>query len=130
MFPCAAWLGAGRGQGRENRELLPLSAGCCPPEAEDEPWELSVTTSDVPGAGLTAGLGNKPPAVCMRLVGPEGEAGPFELGPATAAAAADGVPEGGNADSLFGCGRTTAFVVDIAKGALGHELQQLQVRAS
>ncbi|KAI8463909.1 MAG: Lipase/lipooxygenase [Monoraphidium minutum] len=116
LFPCRDWLGAGRAVAA--RELRALPAGCweLPPEA-DEPWELLVTTCPAPGSelrgpGAGGGCGGAPPpAVCTRLLGPRGQAaGPFELGPAAAAAAG---AERAGAEGLFGCGQSSAFVVDV-----------------
>lgn len=133
LFPCHAWLGAGRGAGREQRELAAAGVGAPSQVDDDEPWELTVTTSDMPGAGLTADgvMGGGVAVPRVSLLGPNfGEtAGPFALDAAAAAAALEG--RGGASSSEGGTpfvrGQTAAFVLDVRKGALGHGPQQLTV---
>ncbi len=71
-FPCQQWLCSDTGDGRIERELHPL----VPNDGHSKhslPWEVSVLTSDLRGAGTDAN-------VTLQVHGDEGSSDPIPLG--------------------------------------------------
>jgi len=138
LFPCHSWLGGCDKAGASAQlDLLPSAASSSGSGKDsDEPWQLDVTTSDLPGAGLQLDGAR----VCVLLHWAEfgvAAAGPFVLDAAAAHAAAaddddddDEEEEGGSisgTNGLFHRGKTTPFVVDVPRAQLGRTLKRLDV---